>query len=136
MERPTQPKEIREGFDVIASDGDKLGKVIAVGPDHFVVEKGLFFRTDYDVPLTAIASVDGEEVHLLVTKEEALHQGWKEPEIEEELGGAASAAEATTGIGFTTGLGAVIDTEATGYVPYEEEAFDEEVGDSPPERAK
>jgi hypothetical protein len=28
----------------------------------------------------------------------------------------------------------VIDTDAPGYVPYEEEAFDEEVGEAPPER--
>src|SRR5215211_8053053 len=71
----TQDWTITEGTDVVGSDGDKVGEVVAVQDTYVVVEKGFFFPTDYYVPTSAIANYDGEKAHLSVTKDEALHQG-------------------------------------------------------------
>ena len=65
-----------EGATVVGADGEKVGQVIAVYADYVVVEKGFFFPTDYYVPTSAVATYDGDEIVLNVTKDEALHQGW------------------------------------------------------------
>ncbi|MDQ3654686.1 MAG: DUF2382 domain-containing protein [Chloroflexota bacterium] len=67
---------VNEGDEVFGSDGDKVGKVIAVQNDYVVVEKGWFFPTDYYIPSTAIASYDDGKMYLNVTKDIALDQGW------------------------------------------------------------
>jgi hypothetical protein len=68
--------QIPEGVDVVGSDGEKVGKVIATTASFVVVEKGFFFPTDYYVPVEAVANFDGDKVTLTVSKDEALHQGW------------------------------------------------------------
>jgi uncharacterized protein (TIGR02271 family) len=70
--------QFREGDDVIASDGEKLGSIQSIGPNYMLVEKGFFFVTDYYVPFTAVSSydTDGGKVYLSMTKDEALNSGW------------------------------------------------------------
>jgi uncharacterized protein (TIGR02271 family) len=67
---------VNEGDEVFGSDGDKVGKVIAVQNDYVVVEKGWFFPTDYYIPVSAISSYDDGRAYLNVTKDVALNQGW------------------------------------------------------------
>ena len=71
---------IRPGMEVRAVDGDSLGRIVEVRPDHVVVEKGTFFPEDHYIPLDAIGSV-GEDgaVHLLVSRDEAVSQEWQNP---------------------------------------------------------
>jgi uncharacterized protein (TIGR02271 family) len=76
MDRTVQQWQIPEGTDVIGSDGDKVGKVVAAESSYIVVEKGFFFPTDYYIPVSAINNFDGDKVYLTVTKDEALNQGW------------------------------------------------------------
>ena len=40
-------EQIRKGMVVHSSDGERLGKVVAVHADSFIVEKGFFFPVDY-----------------------------------------------------------------------------------------
>ncbi|MBF5045951.1 DUF2382 domain-containing protein [Aggregicoccus sp. 17bor-14] len=52
---------IREGMVVRSADGEKLGKVFAVGDDAFHIEKGLFFPKDYVARFGDIQDIrDGE----------------------------------------------------------------------------
>ena len=67
---------VEPGASVYGSDGEKLGSIMEIGPDYIVVEKGLFFPTDYFVPNGAIASVEPDRINLTMTKDEALEQGW------------------------------------------------------------
>ncbi len=78
MDRTNTTEEwtIQEGTDVVGSDGDKVGEVVAVQDSYVVVEKGFFFPTDYYIPTNAIANYDGDKIHLNVTKDQALDQGW------------------------------------------------------------
>lgn len=67
------------GNSVVSADGEKLGTVAAIRESHLLVEKGLFFVTDYHIPTSAIAGYDqeAEEIRLNVTKDEALSSGWE-----------------------------------------------------------
>lgn len=71
-----QVNDVEPGASVYGSDGEKLGSIMEIGPDYIVVEKGLFFPTDYFVPNGAIASVEPDRVTLTMTRDEALEQGW------------------------------------------------------------
>ena len=52
---------IREGMVVRSADGERLGKVFAVGDDAFHIEKGLFFPKDYVARFSDISDIrDGE----------------------------------------------------------------------------
>lgn len=70
--------QFREGDDVIAADGEKLGSIASVGQNYLLVEKGFFFIKDYYVPFTAISSYDESDgrVFLSTTRDEALNSGW------------------------------------------------------------
>jgi uncharacterized protein (TIGR02271 family) len=76
MDRTSQEWTITEGTDVVGSDGEKVGEVVAVQDNYVVVEKGFFFPTDYYIPSSAITNFDGDKVYLNVTKDAALNQGW------------------------------------------------------------
>ena len=67
---------IAVGAEVVDADGEHLGNVIAAAPDYIVVERGLFFPTDYYIPRTAIAEAVEGRVRLAVTKHNVLDQGW------------------------------------------------------------
>jgi len=76
MDNSSQEWNFSEGTDVVGSDGNKVGEVVAVHQNYVVVEKGFFFPTDYYIPTSAIANYDGDKIHLNVTKDAALDQGW------------------------------------------------------------
>lgn len=72
---------------VYASDNKELGHVAEVYEDSFLVQKGLIFHKDRYIPYSAIASVDNDSVHLLMTEEEANEMEWeKRPDYEHHLG--------------------------------------------------
>jgi uncharacterized protein (TIGR02271 family) len=73
-ERSAYP--IRVGDQVFDSAGGNLGRVVAVEPDHIVVEQGRFFPTDYAIPVSAIDSSEAGRVSLNVAKDDALDRGW------------------------------------------------------------
>jgi uncharacterized protein (TIGR02271 family) len=125
VDRTTQQWQIPEGTDVVGSDGDKVGKVVAAESSYIVVEKGFFFPTDYYIPVSAINNFDGDKVYLTVTKDEALNQGWDQQLTTEPLDstydtayagsvGSSSALEGDRLSGVTpTGLADDVDMAAT-----------------------
>src|SRR3954468_23960199 len=52
--------EVRPGMTVSSPNGERLGNVVRVGSDTFVVEKGVFFPKDYELRYDHIVSLDGE----------------------------------------------------------------------------
>jgi uncharacterized protein (TIGR02271 family) len=72
----TQYDMVTVGDDVFGSDGEKVGRIAELYPGYLTVEKGFFFPSDYFIPRQAIQSVQGNEVYLNVTKDNALHSGW------------------------------------------------------------
>lgn len=74
--------DVEPGSSVYGSDGEKLGSIVEIGPNYVVVEKGLFFPTDYFVPNDAIASTEAGRITLAVTRDVALQQGWEKDPTE------------------------------------------------------
>jgi uncharacterized protein (TIGR02271 family) len=89
--------EIDNGWDVLGSDGEKLGDVSDVQSEYITVSKGFLFKTDRYVPVTAISAVDNQRVYLNLTKDQI-----DRPEY-----------EAVPPTGVYQGLGGERDTELT-----------------------
>ncbi len=79
MARTGRDLRIRPGAAVFGRDGDKVGTVVAVRPDHVVVEKGWLARTRYRVPNAAIAGYADGGVYLNVAKTAVFGRGWDAP---------------------------------------------------------
>lgn len=54
--------QIKEGMLVRSTDGDKLGKVTALGPDTFTIEKGLLFKEDHQASYDRVADIRDNEI--------------------------------------------------------------------------
>lgn len=63
-------ENIREGMIVRSADGEKLGKIVALGDSNFEIEKGFFILKDYTVSYSDIKDVQGDECFLRFGKEE------------------------------------------------------------------
>ncbi|MDI1445639.1 DUF2382 domain-containing protein [Polyangium sp. 6x1] len=62
--------QVREGMEVRTVDGHKLGKVVSVQVDNFVVEKGFFFPKDYTISSSFIEDVRDGTIVLAKRREE------------------------------------------------------------------
>src|SRR4051812_36430519 len=69
-------EQIRKGMVAHSSDGEKLGKVVAVHTDSFIVEKGFFFPVDYTCRFDDISEVRGDEDVILRLAKAELEQGF------------------------------------------------------------
>ena len=70
---------IQPGWDVIGSDGDKIGDVAEIGPNYLLVTKGIIFVTDLYIPTDAVGSVEDNKVYLNVPKGQIESLGWDQP---------------------------------------------------------
>src|SRR5215211_3146334 len=120
MESMTEQWVIPEGTEVVAADGDKVGKVIAAQGDYLVVEKGFFFPTDYYIPRSAVASYDGDKAYLAVTKDQALNQAWGVAPDSYATDQASAAEDRAIGTAPAVGT-ARVETDETVRVPVHEE---------------
>jgi hypothetical protein len=77
------------GTLVFGSDGEEIGEITDVGPGYFQVKKGLIFRKDVFLPLTAITgtALGGDGVTINLTKDEVENGDWSERPVVEEPGG-------------------------------------------------
>jgi hypothetical protein len=65
---------LQEGMEVLGSDGQSLGRVKEVGNTEFLVDRRM--RPDLRLPLDLVESVDGNQVKLAVTSEQAVKGSW------------------------------------------------------------
>jgi PRC-barrel domain len=75
------PPEV--GTLVFGSDGEDIGEITDVQPGYFQVKKGLIFRKEVYLPLTAITgtALGGDGVTINLTKDEIDNGDWSEPPI-------------------------------------------------------
>ncbi|MGN6033123.1 MAG: sunset domain-containing protein, partial [Thermomicrobiales bacterium] len=94
---------VREGQDVLASDGKKVGEVTGSAGSALIVKHGfLFTARDLYVPASAIAAIDPQAVHLNVAYEVATSDEWRRipagaevvPNVQPETAGAPAGAPA------------------------------------------
>jgi uncharacterized protein (TIGR02271 family) len=96
-----QRSELKEGMTVRSSDGEKLGRVFALGEGEFHIEKGLFFPKDYLVRYSDIVDIRDGEI-ILAHGRDSLRQLSSETAhgTADTLGTSAG-----LGMGATTGVG-------------------------------
>lgn len=70
MHQRTRPNV---GMEVIDNADHMVGTVESVEHDHFVVEKGFFFPQSHTISNTAIDSIDGNEITLRISRDEAMN---------------------------------------------------------------
>jgi len=121
-----QRTDVREGMVVRSIDGEKLGKVFAVGDGEFHIEKGLFFPKDYLVRYSEISDIRAGEIILNHGKEalSTLSRDDNRYATTAGLGGGAGVGPGAVGMpaersatGYsstTTGLGMGADTRGLG----------------------
>jgi uncharacterized protein (TIGR02271 family) len=92
--------EVRAGMTVTSTKGERLGNVVRVGPDTFVVEKGVFFPKDYELRYDHIISLDGEQIgYSLSDTDSRFGNAAEEPRPVATARAAAPAAAPPTGTG-------------------------------------
>lgn len=62
---------IGEGADVYGSDGEKWGRVAAVGAKYLTIVEGLLGQREYYLPVSLVAQADDDRVELTVPVAEA-----------------------------------------------------------------
>ena len=79
--------DLREHMHVYSSDNQNLGRITHIYEDSFLVREGLIIHEDRYLPYSAIASIDGDNVHLSMTTEQVQGPEWgKRPDYEDHLG--------------------------------------------------
>ena len=69
------------GTLVFGSDGEEIGEVTEVQPGYMKLKKGILFRKEVYIPLTAITgtALGGDGVTINLTKEEIENGDWSSP---------------------------------------------------------
>lgn len=74
--------EVGYGWDVVGSDGEKIGSIEEIQPHYITVEKGFLFKDDIYIPTSVISGVRDETVYLSVTKDQIENEDYqREPEM-------------------------------------------------------
>jgi hypothetical protein len=76
--------DFRAGWAVVGNDGHRLGTIKDVGHDYVLISRSMF-EADLYVPVSSIANVEHETIHLNLTREGALQMGWEQPPRHDEL---------------------------------------------------
>jgi hypothetical protein len=76
---------IGEGADVYGSDGEKWGRVAAVGAKYLTIVEGLLGQRGYYLPVSLVASADEDRVALTVSVEEAKAQALDDEPVDEPI---------------------------------------------------
>lgn len=57
------------GMEVIDTADHLVGTVESVENNHFVVQKGFFFPQNHRIPISAIDTIEGNEIRLRISRE-------------------------------------------------------------------
>ena len=76
---------IGEGADVYGSDGEKWGRVVAVGAKYLTIAEGLLGQREYHLPVSLVAHADEDRVELSVPAEQAKAQALDEEPPDEPI---------------------------------------------------
>jgi hypothetical protein len=70
--------DLKPGWEVVANDDHRVGRVKDVGQHYVEVSPGRFAASLF-VPASAIANVESETLHLNVASSEVDGMGWQQP---------------------------------------------------------
>ena len=76
--------DFRAGWVVLGNDGRRVGTIKSMGQNHILTARH-GFSADLYVPVSAIANVENETVHLNITQHDAEQVGWEQAPRDDEL---------------------------------------------------
>src|ERR1051326_2654686 len=77
-------QQVKKHMHVYSADHENLGHVEEAYEDSFLLAKGLIFHKDRYIPYSAIASVEGDRIQLMLNAEEAKERQWdRRPDYED-----------------------------------------------------
>ena len=79
--------EVRAGMSVTSTKGERLGNVIRMGAETFVVERGVFFPKDYELRYDHITALSSDQISYSLS------------DADSRLGSTTETARAGTGTG-------------------------------------
>lgn len=79
--------DLRVGWAVLGNDGRRVGTIKDVGQNYILTSRP-GFSPDLFIPVSSIANVEHETVHLNMTQQDAEQMGWEqEPRDDDRLEG-------------------------------------------------
>ena len=75
--------DFRAGWAVLGNDGRRLGRIKGVGQSHILVARSAF-AADLYVPVSSIANVEHETIHLNLPQRDAEQMGWEQAPRDDE----------------------------------------------------
>jgi len=76
--------DFQAGWAVVGNDGRRVGTVKHVG-QHYILTSRHGFSPDLYVPVSSIANVEHETIHLNITQHDSEEMGWEQEPREDEL---------------------------------------------------
>jgi hypothetical protein len=76
--------DFRVGWIVLGNDRGRVGAIKSVGRNYILTSRH-GFSADLYVPVSAIANVENETVHLNITQPDAEKMGWEQAPRDDEL---------------------------------------------------
>jgi uncharacterized protein (TIGR02271 family) len=100
---------IEQGWKAVDRNGEEIGTVEEIGANYFTLTKGLIFKKDIYIPLSAVAGADGDQrvMRVDVDKDQVDSMGWDQPPVET---GAASGFDTDTTYGTSNDSAFVTNT--------------------------
>ncbi len=75
--------DFQPGWAVVGNDDRRIGTVKHVGNSYIAVSRSAF-AADMYVPVTAIANVENQTIHLNLTQPDADQMGWEQEPRDDE----------------------------------------------------
>jgi len=76
--------DFQPGWAVVGNDGRRVGTVKRVGQNYILTSRP-GFSPDMYVPVSSIANVENQAIHLNVAQRDSGQMGWEQPPREDEL---------------------------------------------------
>ena len=76
--------DFRAGWAVVGNDGRHVGTIKGVGQNYILTSRP-WFTADLFVPVSSIANVENEVIHLNITQPDAEHMGWEQEPSDDDV---------------------------------------------------
>ena len=76
--------DLKSGWSIVGNDGRRVGTVRDVG-QNYVLTSIVEMASDIYVPVSAIANVEHEVIHLSIPQHDVAQMGWAQPPRDEDV---------------------------------------------------
>jgi hypothetical protein len=76
--------DLRAGWAVLGNDGGRVGSIKVVGQNYILTSRP-GFEADLFIPVSSIANVKSEVVHLNITQPDVEQMGWEQEPSDDDM---------------------------------------------------